>query len=74
MSTYEAQTLKFPFKLHMDLIISNVFSLCSAPALKAGSADFKLLDTDKDNNITSNDDPYLPYYPGTAFCAIHTEP
>ena len=33
---------------------------------KPESADFKLLDTDQDGQITMSDDPYLPYYPGDA--------
>ena len=32
-----------------------------------GSADFALLDTNKDGVITDADDPYTPYYPGDAY-------
>lgn len=31
---------------------------------KPGSADFALLDTNHDGQLTMSDDPYLPYYPG----------
>ncbi|KAJ3390442.1 hypothetical protein HDU84_007442 [Entophlyctis sp. JEL0112] len=30
----------------------------------AGTADFELLDTNKDGVVDNNDDPYSPYYPG----------
>ncbi|MEE9964913.1 MAG: glycoside hydrolase family 26 protein [Propionicimonas sp.] len=31
---------------------------------KAGTEDFRLLDTNHDGKLTMADDPYLPYYPG----------
>ena len=34
--------------------------------IKPESADFKLLDTNQDGQITMSDDPYSPYYPGDA--------
>ena len=33
---------------------------------KPESADFKLLDTNQDGQVTMSDDPYAPYYPGDA--------
>lgn len=32
-----------------------------------GSADFERLDTNRDGILSSSDDPYLPYYPGSKF-------
>ena len=37
------------------------------PTLRTNPVDFNLLDTDNDGQITGNDDPYLPYYPGSQF-------
>ena len=34
--------------------------------IKPKSADYKLLDTNQDGQITMSDDPYSPYYPGDA--------
>ena len=34
--------------------------------IKPESADFKLLDTNQDGQLTMSDDPYSPYYPGDA--------
>ena len=34
--------------------------------IKPESADYKLLDTNQDGQLTMSDDPYLPYYPGDA--------
>lgn len=31
------------------------------------AADYSVLDTNNDSAINSNDDPYLPYYPGDDF-------
>lgn len=35
-----------------------------AYAAEPGTREFEVLDTDRDNQLTENDDPYAPYYPG----------
>lgn len=35
-----------------------------------GSIDFTLLDTNNDGNISSADNPYLPFYPGSSYVDI----